>query len=510
MTAVELREDALKVLIVEDNPGDAFLVGELLREIPHLRVETQVADTVAEARTLLERQSFDIILTDLDLPDSSGLETVARLLNNSQALPLVVLSGHDARSTAVDAIRLGAQDFLEKGLINSEALQRLLAHSLERHRLQRDLKINLENRNSASHRFVNLIGDLTDAVVVVDEAAVVKYVNAAAELLFGKDAEQLIGEAFQLPLDDKAPVELDLVTRSGEVRVAEIRVVETEWDGAPARLASLRDITERKRVERSMQVAQQAAETANLMKSQFLANMSHELRTPLNSIIGFSEIIHRESLGEAGNERYVEYAGDIHHSGQHLLSLINDLLDLSKAEAGRYEIVESEFDLEQLVRDAMRLVTSQVELKSQALGLEMACGTCLVTGGERQITQVLVNLLSNAIKFTPERGRISVCVRSEPRGSVVIDVEDSGIGIDPQDIPRLFNAYTQLGEQYLKGKHQGTGLGLALSQRLMELHDGILRIQSQPNEGTTASMILPGNRVHWAEAEPGLAQAANA
>lgn len=500
MSVAELREEFLKILIVEDNPGDAFLVDHMLAEIPHMRIETQAAATIAEARELLEQREFDLIFSDLDLPDSSGLETVARLLNSPQALPLVVLSGSDGRSTAVDAIRMGAQDFLEKDLITGDVLQRLLAHSLERHRLQQELQDRLEDRDSTNHRFVNLVGDLTEAVVVVDEAAVVKFANPAAELLFGKDAEQLIGEAFELPIDDEAPVEVNLVNRRGEVRVAEIRVVETDWDGAHARLATLRDITERKRVERTMQMAQQAAETANVMKSQFLANMSHELRTPLNSIIGFSEIIHREALGEAGNERYVEYAGDIFRSGRHLLSLINDLLDLSKAEAGHYEIVESEFDLEQLLEEAMRLIAPQAEAKSQALDLQILCGTCQVVGGERQITQVLMNLMSNAIKFTPERGSITVRIRAGARDSVVIDVEDTGIGIAPDDVPRLFTAYTQIGEPYLKDRNQGTGLGLALSRRLMELHDGSLHIQSEPNEGTTVSMVLPSSRVRWLEA----------
>lgn len=508
MSSPALPQDSLRILIVEDNPGDAFLVEHMLAEMPQIDAQTWVATTLAEAQNLLEQQAFTIIFTDLDLPDSSGLETVGRLLHNHQGIPVVILSGIGARGTAIDAIRMGAQDFLEKDLISEAALDRMLAHSLERHSLNQALQHSMRDLDSANLRFVNLIGDLTDAVVVVDLGGEMKFVNPAAEKMFGKDAKFLIGEQFGLPVDNLAPVEVDLVNRNGEARIAEIRVVETAWDGEPARLASLRDITERKRSERSMQVAQQAAETANDMKSRFLANMSHELRTPLNSIIGYSEIIHEEVLGEVGNERYRDYAGDIHRSGHHLLSLINDLLDLSKAEAGHYEIVDSEFDLTTLVHDAIRLIGSQAEAKGQMLEVEAMCGDCHIVGGERQITQVLVNLLSNAVKFTPEAGSIVVRVRPGNLGSVAIEVEDTGIGIEPDEIPRLFDAYSQVGEPYLKDQAQGTGLGLALSKRLMELHGGFLRIRSSPDEGTTATMVLPRSRVRWPQAAP--AQTVNA
>jgi signal transduction histidine kinase len=221
------------------------------------------------------------------LPDSSGLETVDRILSSARSLPVIVLTGGDARQTAIDAIRRGAQDFVEKAAVTASSLERIVAHSLERQSLNRALQDSLARLEAANARFVNLVSDLTDAVVVTDLDGIVLFINPAAEKLFERDFTAAVGETCGLPLDSGVPVEIGLADQDGTERIAELRVVETQWDGQPAKLASLRDITDRKSGERVMQSAQEAAETANDMKSRFLANMSHELRTPLNSIIGF-------------------------------------------------------------------------------------------------------------------------------------------------------------------------------------------------------------------------------
>ena len=490
-----ISQNSIRVLIIEDNPGDAFLIEHMIAEFENMKAETRVAASVAEAEQLLRSELFSLIISDLDLPDSSGLTTVERILSKDQALPLIVLTGGDGRETAVDAIRLGAQDFLEKELITTASLERVVSYSVERQSLNRALQTSLAEVESANARFVNLVADLTDAVVVLDISGKILFVNPAAEELLLKDSRMLVGDDFGLPIDGTAPAEVDLVDRAGRERTAEIRVVETQWDGQAAKLASLRDITDRKRAERAMRLAQQAAETANEMKSRFLANMSHELRTPLNSIIGFSEVMKDETFGTFANPRYVEYAGDIHRSGHHLLSLINDLLDLSKAESGRYEFPETEFDLVEALREAVRLVAVQADEKSLTLETELAWKTCSIRGGERQIMQVVVNLLSNAIKFTPEGGRIILRLRPGSLGSIVIEVEDTGIGIDPQDVPKVFDAYSQVGEPYRRNKAGGTGLGLALCKRLVEMHGGFMRLYSLPGAGTTVSMTLPRERM---------------
>ncbi len=234
------------------------------------------------------------------------------------------------------------------------------------------------------------------------------------------------------------------------------------------------------------------AEGANRAKSEFLANMSHELRTPLNAINGFSEIMVAEMYGPMGDARYKDYANDIHNSGQHLLALINDILDMSKIEAGKMNLKFEPISLEDVTEDAVRLVRNRAEAAGLDLGIEFP-HLPEVEGDYRAIKQVLLNLLSNAIKFTPRGGRVTV--RAEPRRDVLgerirVSVTDTGIGISRDDLARLAQPFEQVESQHSKTT-QGTGLGLALTKSLVELHEGSLEMDSAPGEGTTVSFSLP-------------------
>jgi two-component system cell cycle sensor histidine kinase PleC len=234
------------------------------------------------------------------------------------------------------------------------------------------------------------------------------------------------------------------------------------------------------------------AETANRAKSEFLANMSHELRTPLNAINGFSEIMVSEMFGRLGDGRYKEYAQDILNSGQHLLALINDILDMSKIEAGKMALRFEPVSLDEVAEDALRLVRNRAETVGLALSIEMA-DLPEVEADYRALKQVLLNLLSNAIKFTPRGGRVAVTAeaRSDAFGERVrVCVRDTGIGIAADDLARLARPFEQIESQHAKTQ-QGTGLGLALTKSLVELHGGVLDIHSAPGEGTTVSFSIP-------------------
>jgi two-component system cell cycle sensor histidine kinase PleC len=237
------------------------------------------------------------------------------------------------------------------------------------------------------------------------------------------------------------------------------------------------------------------AETANKAKSEFLANMSHELRTPLNAINGFSEIMVGEMFGPMGDKRYKEYAQDILSSGQHLLALINDILDMSKIEAGKMNLRFEMVAMEDVAEDAIRLVRNRAEAAGLALELELP-DLPEVESDYRALKQVLLNLLSNAIKFTPRGGRITVKAeaRHDPLGErVKVSVVDTGIGIGSDELGRLAKPFEQIESQHSKTQ-QGTGLGLALTKSLVEMHGGALDIQSAPGEGTTVSFILPARQ----------------
>jgi len=234
------------------------------------------------------------------------------------------------------------------------------------------------------------------------------------------------------------------------------------------------------------------AEAANRAKSEFLANMSHELRTPLNAINGFSEMMVGEMFGPLGDARYASYAQDILSSGQHLLALINDVLDMSKIEAGKMNLRFEPLRLDDLAEDAVRLIKNRAETAGLGVVIDVPA-LPEVEGDYRALKQVLLNLLSNAVKFTPRGGRIVVKAegRRDAMGDrVKVSVSDTGIGISASDLARLARPFEQIESQQSKTQ-QGTGLGLALSKSLVEMHGGMLEIESQPGHGTTVSFLLP-------------------
>jgi signal transduction histidine kinase len=228
-------------------------------------------------------------------------------------------------------------------------------------------------------------------------------------------------------------------------------------------------------------------DTANRHKSEFLASMSHELRTPLNAIIGFSEVLHERMFGEL-NAKQAEYVGDIRDSGRHLLSLINDILDLSKVEAGRMELEPGRFDLGVTLGQAVTLLRERAGRHAIALELAVDDGLGEVVADERKVRQVVLNLVSNAVKFTPEGGRVTVHAR-RVAGGVEIAVADTGVGIAPADQEAIFEEFRQVGTP--AARQEGTGLGLALAKRLVELHGGRIRVESEPGRGSTFSFTLP-------------------
>jgi signal transduction histidine kinase len=231
-------------------------------------------------------------------------------------------------------------------------------------------------------------------------------------------------------------------------------------------------------------------EAASRHKSEFLANMSHELRTPLNAIIGFSEVLVDRLFGEL-NEKQDEYLKDIYASGQHLLSLINDILDLSKVEAGRMELEVTDFDLPSAIDNALILVRERASRRGLTLGRTIDEHLGMLRGDERKIKQVLLNLLSNALKFTPKGGRIDVC--AELHDEVVeIAVTDTGVGIAPENQEAVFEEFRQVGTS--AGKVEGTGLGLALSRKFIELHAGRIWVTSAVGVGSTFTFTLPVRR----------------
>jgi PAS domain S-box-containing protein len=268
-------------------------------------------------------------------------------------------------------------------------------------------------------------------------------------------------------------------------------------DQIVAVLSVARDVTDRKKTEEE-RFAREAAEAANRAKSDFLANMSHELRTPLNAIIGFSEILEDGLYGNL-NDRQKTYAHHIYTAGKHLLSLINDILDLSKVEAGKMEFDASRFPIRTILDSSVGMVKEKAMKQGIALSVEIEPEADItIEADERKIKQILFNLLSNAVKFTPDGGRVTVRARlaadekgGEEQRMIEVSIEDTGIGIKEEDLPRLFGEFTQIRQSVLTKQYEGTGLGLALTKRLVKLHHGRVWVESEYGKGSRFYFTLP-------------------
>jgi PAS domain S-box-containing protein len=255
-----------------------------------------------------------------------------------------------------------------------------------------------------------------------------------------------------------------------------------------------RDVTEERRRARELQTAKEEAEAASHSKSEFLAHMSHELRTPLNAVLGFSEIIRDQHFGKSGQAKYIEYAGDIYKSGRHLLSLVDDVLDMSRIEAGRYELHEEPIELGAIFDAAMSMLMPRAIDGRVLVRTRFDPALPKIRGDMRSLKQVVINLISNAIKFTEPGGSVTVSAALDQEGGMDVTIADTGIGIPSEHIDAVFEPFHQV-ENVRTRRQMGTGLGLAISRSFMQLHGGTIKLDSVLGRGTTATVHIPAARV---------------
>jgi len=359
-------------------------------------------------------------------------------------------------------------------------------------------------QRSEQDRLRAIVEHMADGVVILDLDGRIRFANPAARELFGRPIEALMGADLGFPSVTGESSEIEIVRPRGAVVTAELRVVETEWDGDRVRLVSLRDITDRKRAEeRAAQlqrerIARAEAEASSQAKSAFLATMSHELRTPLNAVIGYAELL---DLGIAGpiTAEQRKSLSRIRDSARHLLTLVNEILDLAKVEGGRLTVQNRAARMADTVDTALSLVQPGAE--TRGLTLRGACTDpmLLYQGDEDRVRQILLNLLSNAVKFTPAGGSVTVAcraedgpepdVRMEQGRCVAVRVSDTGMGIPADRLSSIFDPFVQVEGGHTR-RRDGSGLGLTISRRLARLMGGDLTVHSKLGEGSTFTLWL--------------------
>lgn len=381
------RSTLCRTLLVEDNPGDARLIEEMLGEVGVGTFEPRSATDLAAARALLSEREFDVVLLDLSLPDSHGTETVAAVRGIAPHMPIVVLTCLEDEEVTYDALERGAQDYLVKGQFDPAVLTRTIRYAIRRKRLEDEVK----------HSILLL----------------------------------------QATLESTAK-------------------------------------------------ARQAAEAANRAKSEFLADLSHEIRTPLNTIVGVADLLADTKLA-ADQQQYVEI---LHRSTQVLLALVSDVLDLSKIEAGRLELEKIPFSLSQVVTGVLELLRPAAVQKSLVLAVEIPSDVpAQVVGDPTRLRQILLNLASNAIRFT-EQGRVTIAVKNDAAsGFLHFTVSDTGIGIRRENLAVIFEEFRQV-DPSVQRHYGGSGLGLGIARRLVELMRGRIWVESEIGSGSRFHFVV--------------------
>jgi PAS domain S-box-containing protein len=434
---------------------------------------------------------------DLLSADGEPEEPITLTRRNGEAIPVTVrLTSAEWRGEPADLI-------VVRKAVEAEARKHL-----------RDAELDLRQRESRMRELESILDTATDGVIVLDETGRILSLNRSAEALFGYDQREVVGDAITVLLSPeshivaldyleglRAPGVASLLNDGREVmgRVRQggtipLFMTMGHVNDGPGRkfCAVLRDITAFKKAEGELLGAKRAAEQASAQKSDLLAKISHEIRTPLNAIIGFAEVMLEERFGPIGNERYKEYLKDVHASGAHVISLVNDLLDLAKVEAGRLELSFTSVNLNDLVSACFTLLQPQASRDRIVMRTSFAIKLPPVVADERSVRQIVLNLVSNAIKFTDAGGQVIVSTALTDRGEVAFRVRDTGIGMTEAEVEAALEPFRQLATSRKRG---GTGLGLPLTKALVEANRGALQITSHPNEGTLVEVIFPPTRV---------------
>jgi PAS domain S-box-containing protein len=488
-----------RILVVDDDQVDRMAVLRGLRSAG-VSMEAREATSVDAARAALEEDEFDCVFLDYQLPGGDGLRVLREVRERGITTPVVMLTGQSDDRVAVSLMKAGASDYLSKDGATPERLEQTLRHVVRVHRAELAARQAEDRLRTSEQRFRSLVEATSEAVWTTSADGLMMRESATWAALTGQTLEEMTGIGW---LDAVHPEDREATFAEWTAAVKEGRTYEIEHRvrvaggeyrhmvgrGVPVRdsggeivewVGAHTDISRRK-------TAELEREAAMASRNRFYAAMSHEIRTPMNAILGYTDLLLAGAYGEMSEEQ-VRGIERTHRAGQHMLELVNDVLDLSKLEAGKLEIEVEPTNVPALIEDLFATVRPLATESGSELVLEHNGCNDPIRIDPRRVRQILLNLISNAIKFGGPQPVAVSCAR-EDDGSVVVEVTDHGPGIEEADLPRIFEEFVQLSGSGL----QGTGLGLSISRRLADLLGGRLEVDSRPGEGSTFRLVLPSS-----------------
>jgi two-component system sensor histidine kinase/response regulator len=492
-----MTTDLINVLLIEDDPDDILLVKEALAEVSMGKIKLEYTGRLSRGLIELSAHAYDVILLDLNLPDSRGLETLKTVINSHPKVPVVVLSGLADDATTIEAVRRGAQDYLVKGDISGPMLVRVLRYAIERKQAEAMLR-------TSEARYRAIVETNPNGITLTDLDGKLVLCNQQTAALHGYDnPEDMIGmNVYELITPDDrqlAALNSQKTLNEGRVTNAEYTLVRKDGSHFPAELSAVllrdgagvptgfigitRDTTERIR-------AMEAEKRLIKLREEFIASVSNDLRTPLFSLMGYLDLLQNGKANDSEvQNKFLTYASK---DANRLLGMVNELLDFSLLESQSLELNWTKIDLVAVIQDVLQTFREQADARRISVKFAPKSPSLIADVDLSRMRRVLVNLVENAIKFSEMDDKVLVKVESL-NDNIVVDVIDQGCGISKEDCSKIFEKYYQV-SHFPKKNTFGMGLGLYIAKQIVEAHGGTLTVESKLNAGSKFTITVPVNK----------------